>query len=821
MKFRHLAAVFLILASMTWLAAKYDGRQGAFAWTGQKSDYYDLLARGFLKGHLYLDAPVDPRLLSADPAVRRQASYLLDTSLYGGRYYLYFGVVPAALLFLPYAWLTGQDLPENAASLLLVALGFLCYLQLYRAAKRRYFPTLAAVPDACCVLLLAFGACTPILLVDGGVYEIAVAGGYLFLGLFWLCLYHAWHARSREWLWLGCGSLAGGLVVGCRPNGIVALPALAVVAILLRRPAPGTGAAGERGRRLRLAIAAILPAGAVGLGLMAYNYERFKSPFEFGFRYQLSALIDAHLPLARLSFFWPNLQWYYLRLPVLSPYFPYVFPINAADRPPGYYGYEPIQGQFPMLILALLGAAGLAALYRRRRPPPRSLAVFLSILGAAFVALFLGMAFFGFRANRYVPDFQGTLALLVALAGGLGCAGRGRRSLRFRAWRAAFCVTACAVASDNVLTGMQWLDHLQNFRPNTFGLLDRWGEYPASFLARCGLLKYGPVRFRVSFPPAAAGAGRRWWPLLATGTPTRTDVLYAIPLSPGTFEFALTYDGYGGLRSDPVPLTRGTHVIEVEMGSLYPPKIDPFFRGWPAEDVERLKTSALVLLDGRELIRGQIQSYDSPPAWVEFGRNPAGTDPPFPGSITAIERLPVPSPRTLALASEPGAWRFRIELPAQPSADRSPVLGSGISGHGNLLLLERLPGRRVAFGLDQWGAGLSTSRPLTMEPGVPHVVEVFLGPQIARMRLPAGWKFDAASLKASANLLRVWVDGSQVWTAAVVVNQDSYDFVSIGANPQGFSTAPAFFDGAIQSLPYSDDEMKTFIERNLGAPGTP
>jgi hypothetical protein len=428
------------------------------------------------------------------------------------------------------------------------------------------------------------------------------------------------------------------------------------------------------------------------------------------------------------------------------------------------------------------------------------------------------MAFFGFRANRYVPDFQATLILLLALTGGFGATFLERARLRFRAWRFAFCLLAIVTALGNILLGMQWADHLQNFRPRTYAALARWGEFPAYFLARWGLLDYGPVRFRVAFPPTDA---LRQWPLLATGTPNSTDVLYAIAHPPGTIEFALSHEGYGSLRSALLPLKPGDHAIEVDMGSLYPPRIDPFFDGWTSGNVEKIKTTARVLFDGQEVIRGRLRSYDSPPSWVEFGRNPAGPAPPFAGKITAIERLPARDPQEFARLAEPGVWRLQLELPARPSADRSPVLGSGVAGHGNLLLLQRLPDRRVVFGVDQWGGGLSVSPPQVIDPARPHLLEIFVGPQVARLPLPAGWKIDPAAIKASATQFRLWLDGSPVWTTTVIVNQDSYDFVSIGTNPQGFSTAPAFFDGAIRSLPYADAEMRAFIVKNLGAPRTP
>ena len=57
----------------------------------------------------YLKIQPDPRVLAeSDPYSSPAARYLLlDTSLYQGRYYLYFGIVPFALLLVPVYKVTG------------------------------------------------------------------------------------------------------------------------------------------------------------------------------------------------------------------------------------------------------------------------------------------------------------------------------------------------------------------------------------------------------------------------------------------------------------------------------------------------------------------------------------------------------------------------------------------------------------------------------------------------------------------------------------------------------------------------------------------
>ena len=113
---------------------------------GPKSDYYNLLVDGFKDGHLYMKVAVDPQLLALRPEQRPgSAPYLLDASLYQGRYYLYFGVTPAVLLFWPFAAVTGHDLPEATGALVFMLLGFGLATAWWLDVRRAYFPRLA--PD--------------------------------------------------------------------------------------------------------------------------------------------------------------------------------------------------------------------------------------------------------------------------------------------------------------------------------------------------------------------------------------------------------------------------------------------------------------------------------------------------------------------------------------------------------------------------------------------------------------------------------------------------------------------------------------------------
>ena len=110
-------------------------------------DYYNLLVQGFRAGQLSLEKEVPPKFARlADPydpvanGPYRSLPYRLsDLSYYRGKFYLYFGITPAMILYWPYVALTGHYLHDRQAVTIFCAIGILASLGLLRALWRRYF----------------------------------------------------------------------------------------------------------------------------------------------------------------------------------------------------------------------------------------------------------------------------------------------------------------------------------------------------------------------------------------------------------------------------------------------------------------------------------------------------------------------------------------------------------------------------------------------------------------------------------------------------------------------------------------------------------
>ena len=138
-----LAGILLVLAVVAfnfWSAAT----SGAILKPMREPyDYYNLLAEGFRHGHLYTSRIPDPALLQLDDPydpVANAPYRVHDMSYWKGHYYLYFGVAPVLLVFLPFRILTGFYLPEAFVVVLFCSMGFAFSAALLSELRRRWFP---------------------------------------------------------------------------------------------------------------------------------------------------------------------------------------------------------------------------------------------------------------------------------------------------------------------------------------------------------------------------------------------------------------------------------------------------------------------------------------------------------------------------------------------------------------------------------------------------------------------------------------------------------------------------------------------------------
>jgi len=183
--------------------------------------YYNLLVDGFRAGHLSLATSPRPELTRLrdpyDPA--QNGPYRLhDASYFRGRYYLYFGVTPALLLFWPYVALTGHYLWHKQAVMIFCAGGFLTSVGIFLALRRRYFGEVGAGLLAAGTLAVGFASIAPVMMRRPDVWEVPISCAYFLLMVMLSAIWGALHAERRPSAWLAGASLAFGLAVGARPS---------------------------------------------------------------------------------------------------------------------------------------------------------------------------------------------------------------------------------------------------------------------------------------------------------------------------------------------------------------------------------------------------------------------------------------------------------------------------------------------------------------------------------------------------------------------------------------------------------------------------
>lgn len=414
-------------------------------------EQYNDLADAFLHGKLYLYRSEVPDWLIAmdnpyDTVARDRLSeengtgYYWDAAYYNGRYYVYFGVLPVLLLYLPFRALTGMALPNAVAILMfgllyLAALFYLLYALLCRYGRPERTPFL---------LYLLLGA---LVATASGVFSLfAYPDLYsvpILAGLFTMCAgLGLWlRAKRQDGTYSGIrlffGSLFVALTAACRPQLLL----LAFFAL------PLFGSAVFRERTLfsqktwRATLALCLPFLLVALPLCFYNAARFASPFDFGANYNLTTN-DMTVRGYRVGRLGLAAFTYLFQPPSLTAAFPFLSPAVLSST---YMGVTVAEGTYgglfavcPFALFALL----LFVCRRENRGRGRYAAALFFLFAGVFLALFDAQG--AGLLQRYYADFSLPILLSAFLSFlSLYEAGRAVARLRLRL-AAALCLAASA-----------------------------------------------------------------------------------------------------------------------------------------------------------------------------------------------------------------------------------------------------------------------------------------------------------------------------------------------------------------------------------------
>ena len=805
-----IVGVITLLFFLSW---QTDSLTQAYRLSEPKADYYNLLTEGFIRGSTAMHVAVDLGMLSPDPEVRRHSPSLLDANLYQGKYYLYYGVVPALFFFTPFKLITGNNLAPELAVLISVLIGYCIAIHIWHLARERYFPGLGSGGEVTAHLLLGLSTATPFLITRSSFYEIPIATGYACV--MWTCLacYKAMHYKPRyAVIRLAVGSLALGLAVGCRPNYILAFPALMVVAfmIIYQRKTPH-GSISNRS----VIVAAISPGAIIGVGLATYNFARFGNPLEFGFNYGINSFFDSGATLMSWRFIWPNLQWIYFTPPQLSPYFPYIFPVSGSFRPVGYFGNEAFHGQFFSLILSIWILLGIFLL-RSTKYNARTLAfiAFLAWIGCSSLQF---MTLLTIRGNRHCVDFQATFMLLAIITAGLTWSRLKSKRVTSLLWGTGLVTIATLSATCNVLGAIQQFDQFSNSRPATFKKLARFFDPLAYKLANnLDNRPHGPIKFQAVFSAQKKASTE---PLIIAGLSEYTDGIYAIQHNDNSIEIIMDHHGYGGPRSKIIPIEIGRRYnFEVDLGAFYPPLHHHYFDSYDAYTSNYIKSMVAVKMDENTIIDLQFKSYDAPLNSISIGLNNTTNNPyarNFSGKIDNVNytRSAQKSNRAKLLDCD-GILEIKLQFNLSTIGTNQPLITTGITGAGNLIFAKIKSENETEIGLDAWGHGGPISDSIKFDLVKSHNIQIFIGP----ITSPHFWEGQFKESKIAPMIkkeIQIWIDGQIAFRTNINHHEKTLNQLNVGSNPQGFSTSTHLFSGKIEIIPLSLDAKREFLQKTL------
>ena len=413
------------VATKDYNNGSWDGHSIAntFEVGGDNAQQYAELAKAMTKGQLYLDAEPpqwlqdmqDPYDKGARDEAQKETGeeYLFDVAYHDGHYYVYFGVVPVLLFYLPFYLLTGANFP-TAIGVLVSAIAFAlgCSALLDRFARYHFkhvslgLYLLLQIPLVMCCGILY-------LLKFPTFYSLPIALGLAF-SVWGLYFWMRGRASERPEAWYVAGSLFMALVAGCRPQllvlSLLAFPLFWRTYITKRRLFTPRGA--------REFACLLAPYAVVAAGIMGYNYARFGSFTDFGANYNLTVndMTKRGWNIGRLA---PALFAYFLQPPTATGVFPF---LQATPFDTTYMGqtirevtFGGVLACLPVLWILPFAKRILQLRFRQRSTRTIAGVIIVLLIGGVIVAL--ADAEMAGILQRYFADFSFMfLAAVVLLA---------------------------------------------------------------------------------------------------------------------------------------------------------------------------------------------------------------------------------------------------------------------------------------------------------------------------------------------------------------------------------------------------------------------
>lgn len=219
--------------------------------------------------------------------VERDVDYMWDTALYNGKHYIYFGILPLLISFLPYYLITKKYLQIPVVVFIFSILIFILFKELLLKILNKFYEKIPFKFVMYFLIILCSGSL--ILYANGmsRVYELVIVAGLYFVlqGIYFIL--KSTENEKNKYINIFFGSLFLALSVACRPTDLIV--SILIVPYLLHLFIENIkNFKNSKLQLIKLIISVAVPYLSVGIALMWYNYARFGSVFEFGAKYQLT-----------------------------------------------------------------------------------------------------------------------------------------------------------------------------------------------------------------------------------------------------------------------------------------------------------------------------------------------------------------------------------------------------------------------------------------------------------------------------------------------------------------------------------------------------
>jgi hypothetical protein len=403
--------LILVILVYVWFASS-----GSWTRWEPATRYYAELATSFKHGHLHLLDEPNEKLLSLsnpyDPSARQGVNYFIDYSLYQGKYYLYWGPVPALLLIVIDPFTRGR-----VADLYLVFY-FVCGIFLLQSLfvmmmRDRFFRDLPKWISLLSIFVL--GLITPwtYMLINepnGRIYEASISAAQFFLVSGFLVAVVALDRPAPSSLLLALTGFLWALAIGTRL--VIALPVGFLSLMIAYRlwKTMHLSPLSLAGKLLSLSWPLILC--LVGSGW--YNWARFGSLTETGISYQLAGVNQNYGDaLFSPAYFAQNLYTYLFHPPSVTPHFPFLYPREIAGV--GLFFIAPFTMFAILSVTPLLPQMPLKPSSSPKAHGMDLLDWIITSLFGSFLAAFGLLLISLWTMIRYLADFMPALTILSIL----------------------------------------------------------------------------------------------------------------------------------------------------------------------------------------------------------------------------------------------------------------------------------------------------------------------------------------------------------------------------------------------------------------------